>query len=360
MDTEFEWLEDFTEQIFRFIQDMNVKKNFTYFKYSYSGDLFDKNTNWGLGQLVFATKILYMIDKIDSIDPIHKSNLINSINSFQDKDGYYSDKNLFSQNKKGLINFLKRQKTSLFTEKRRRAETRQSFAALLALNSKPCYPFLNIPYSIDGINCYLNELDWTQPWDAGSHFSYLIFFLNLNKKMFGIHDGDTDDLIEYAINWINDLQSPLDGSWYKKRGPNFQKVNGAMKILTGLSAAEKLSFSYPEKLIDTCLTTLNDEGACNNFNIIYVLYCCNKITNYRSDEIKDFCFERLKMYKQYYFPDIGGFSFYKGKSNDVYYGSRVTNGFNEPDIHGTVMYLWGITLISKILKLDLGLKEPIT
>jgi hypothetical protein len=91
-----------------------------------------------------------------------------------------------------------------------------------------------------------------------------------------------------------------------------------------------------------------------------VLYCCNKATDYRVDDIKNFCLKRLSQYRRYYHENKGGFSFHKDRANDVYYGARITKGLNEPDIHGTVMFLWGITLISRILKLDLGLKEPIT
>ena len=102
------------------------------------------------------------------------------------------------------------------------------------------------------------------------------------------------------------------------------------------------------------------KDACNDFNVVYVLYCCNKAVGYRADDIKDFCLGRLSQYRRYYHEDIGGFSFKLDKANDVYYGAKITKGLDEPDIHGTVMLLWGITLISKVLKLDLGLREPIT
>ena len=87
MNLEIDWLTNIKESVYSFIQEMNVRKDFSYFKYSYSGDLYDSNNKWGLGQLVFATKILYMIDKIRNFNPIYRSNLINGINSFQIKDG---------------------------------------------------------------------------------------------------------------------------------------------------------------------------------------------------------------------------------------------------------------------------------
>lgn len=184
MNSEIDWLKYIKERVYSFIQEMNVKKDFSSFKYSYSGDLYDLNTKWGLGQLVFATKILYMIDKIKELDPAHRSNLIDGINSFQTKDGYYSDTMIFKPNKRRIIfDLLKGRKMSAFHEPIKRVETRQSFAALLALNSKPTYPFLKIPCSKSGIDCYLTKLDWTQPWSAGSHFSHLLFFLYYNKTI---------------------------------------------------------------------------------------------------------------------------------------------------------------------------------
>ena len=362
MASEIGWLTNIKERSYSFIQEMNARKDFSYFKYSYSGDLYDSNTKWGLAQLVFATKILYMIGMTKTLNPFYRSNLINAINSFQTKDGYYTDITLFKLNmKKRIITKLfKREQNPFFPEKIKRAETRQSFAALLALNSKPIYPFLNIPYSKGGIDRYLTTLDWTQPWAAGSHFSHLLFFLHYNKILYRLYQDNVDHLIDYAINWVNKLQSSADGCWYKGSVPDSQKVNGAMKVLTGLSAANKMEFSYPERLIDTVLKIGKSTDACTDFNVIYVLNCCSKLVEHRVDEIRDFCLRRLNQYKEYYYEDRGGFSFRKGRANETYYGARITKGLNEPDIHGTVMFIWGITLISKILKLDLGLKEPIT
>lgn len=149
-----------------------------------------------------------------------------------------------------------------------------------------------------------------------------------------------------------------------KENPSLQqKINAAMKIITGLKLADKMNFEYSEKLIDLCLATKKDEHACDNFNIICVLYYANKMTdgNYRVKEIKEFALDRLGIYKQYYYPKTGGFSFLPHKANVYYYGTKLTKGLDEPDIHGTCMCLWGISIISHILEIDkeLGFKEQI-
>ena len=359
-DENLSWLRNLRENIYSFISRMNVNGDFTYFKYSYSGDLYGPNITWGLGQLVFATKILFMLDKTNDLTPAHRYNLINAINSFQTEDGYYSDTFIIKPSKRRIfLNRFRRTKSSFSYEALKRAETRQSFAALLALSSKPARPFLHIPKSEREIDQYLTKLDWKRPSGAASHFSHLLFFLHYNKVLFGLYEDKADALIEHAIDWVNKLQSPEDGCWYRGKVSDLHKTNGAMKIFTGLSATKRLSFSYPERIIDTSLRVAEGKNACNNFNVVYALYCCSKVVNYRTEDIKKFCLSKLNQYRQYYYEDKGGFSFRLGKANDVYYSARITKGLNEPDIHGTVMFLWGITLISAILGLDIELKEPI-
>ena len=347
------WLENIKESVIFFINEMNEHKDFSYFRYSYSGDLFEQKKRWGLGQLVFGTKILYILDEIKILNKNHRINLINSINSFQNKDGYYTDTFIFKISKREkLYNLVKGKKIDPFYEKIKRAETRQSFAALSALDSRPLRPFLHIPYTKQDINSYLEKLNWKEPWDAGSHFSHLLFFLHFNRIHFELEKEKTDILIDYAIKWLNNIQSSVDGCWYIGEPSISQKINGAMKILTGLSAINRLQFSYPERIIDTILSNIHCSDACNEINDIFVLHCCKKLVNYRDDEIRNLCLERLKQYRRYFFEDKGGFSFHQRKANDNYYGAKITKGLNEPDIHGTALFLWGITLISNIIELD--------
>lgn len=358
---QLKWLKKMKNKIFRFVLRMN-EKNFGYFKYSLSGDLYGPRVHWGLGQLVFATKILYMIDKLNDVDEEKRENLIQAILSFQKPNGYIHDPFISKLTRRERVKkFLKNGDfESLLNTAVKRAETRQSYAALFSLGAKPKRPFLHIPYTKEGIRKYLKSMDWQQPWASGSHLSHLLFFLRYNKNLFGQHSNEVEELIDCAIEWVNRFQSPVDGCWYNGEVPDTQKVNGAMKILTGLSASGRLPFSYPEKIIDTALKIAKSSDACNDFNVVYVLYCCSKSVDHRIDDIKDFCIRRLGHYKRYYHEDIGGFSFKLNKANDVYYGTKITKGLNEPDIHGTALFLWGITLISKILKLNLDLREPIT
>lgn len=354
------WIKDLKKNVGVFL-DMLDENNFNYIKYSLSGDIYGRNINWGLGQNVFMVKILYMLGLLEGIDSDKRNNLINGIKKFQDGNGYISDPLIIKLITKKRFLFFRDKSNEFELEKIRRAETRQSFSALNCLGEKPDRPFLYIPYDERSIGNFLSGFNWKYPWDAGSHFSHLLFFLKLNKIMFGYKTGIVDKLIEYANNWVDDLQSKDDGFWYSGGTTVKEKINGAMKILTGKMAAGILYINNHETVIDGCLGAINDGEACSNFNIIYCLYYCSRLSDYRKKDIEDFCYNRLGIYKEFYFDEIGGFSFHKNKANDIYYGARITKGLNEPDIHGTVMFVWGIALISKILKLDfVDFKIPLT
>jgi len=302
-----------------------------------------------------------MLDLLKELNRDEKDTLISKINSFQTEDGYISDPLIIKLGFKKKYFIFDDKNNDFEIEKIKRAETRQSFSALNCLGTKPEKPFLNIPYNEEGIDKFLSGLNWQYPWDAGSHYSHLMFFLMMNKTMFGYNSNISDKLIKYANKWVDNIQSEYDGFWYDKETSLKEKINGAMKVLTGKSAAGISRIDYHEKIIDNCLSAINDSEACSNFNIVYCLYYCSGISDYRKNEIIDFCVNRLSIYKDFYFEDIGGFSFHRDRANDMYYRAKITRGYNEPDIHGTVMFIWGIILISKIADFDfIDFKIPLT
>ena len=183
----------------------------------------------------------------------------------------------------------------------------------------------------------------------------------MNSKFFNYKKSKSVELIKYACEWISKIQSPIDGCWYKGGTvPLKQKINGAMKILTGLHAAEIYDFPYSKNLIDTALTAINDDEACSNFNIIYVLYACNLINpDYRKKDIEKFIHNRITLYHQFYSKKEGAFSFHKKQSNDTYYGQRIAQSKNESDIHGTTLFAWGIAIINQMINLNVDFKVPL-
>ncbi len=347
-----DWLFKLKDSIPKFLERLKGSKIKGFFHYSLSGDLCGENIKWGLGNTVFAVKSYYTLALLDTLPTEEKIAMAEFIKSFKQKDGMIYDplikKKTFLKEKLSSFN-------NFFHQQVIRAETRQSVSALNLLGKKAGLPYKKIPDTKKGIEKYLVKLDWQKPWGAGSHFSHLIFFLknsNLENK---------ESLINFAINRVNKLQSTETGSWHIGYPSLRQKINGAMKVITALKVADRVDLQYPEKLIDLCLAARNNEHACDNFNITYVLKYANQLANfnYKYEQLKEFALDRLRIYKDYYYPEIGGFSFFKGKANDCYYGAKITKGLDEPDIHGTMMFLWGISIISQILGIEkeLGFKE---
>ena len=354
-----DWIEDLEQKVKYFLEKIS-EDNYEYVKYSLSGDIYDKKFKWGLGQNVFLIKILFMLDLLKEVSGKQRYNLVKNLKKFEDDNGYISDPLIIKLANKNRYSIFDNRLNRFKTEKIRRAETRQSFSAFNCLNEKPQKPFLHIPYTKDEIDKFLSEMDWKFPWDSGSHFSHLLFFLELNRRMFGYREEEVCNLIKFANEWIDNIQSKKDGFWFKGETTVKEKINGAMKIITGKAAAGIFKIYHHEKIIDNCLDAENVNEACSNFNIVYCLYYCSRISDYKKKEIKKFCYDRLDIYRKFYFEDIGGFSFNLNKANDTYYGARITKGLNEPDIHGTVMFVWGITLILRILEIpDLSFKIPL-
>ena len=53
---------------------------------------------------------------------------------------------------------------------------------------------------------------------------------------------------------------------------------------------------------------------------------------------------------KHYFSNEGGFSYFQNKSQLYYYGLNITNGLNKPDIHGSTLLLWALSLITDYRK----------
>jgi hypothetical protein len=358
---ELDWLYNLRPQVSYFLETMQSQNIQGFYRYSYSGNIYNDSFQWNVGSSVFALKIYYTLG-IENPKAIKAASIY--IRSFLHQDGLIYDDFIYKKGR--LRNFLSAIKhnnlENLFNQQYKRAETRQCYSALMLHHQLPKQQIkISIPNTEKEIDTYLNKLNWQQPWGAGSHFSHLMFFLNLARKTNQIDKEIFEKLINYAISWINSLQNANDGSWYSGNPSARFKVNGAMKILTGLLAVDKVEFAYPEKLIDLCLSVSNDETACDNFNIILVLNYASKLLerSYRQKEIETFALQRLKIYKKHYFENKGGFSFLSKKANTHYYGVKITKGLNEPDIHGTIMFVWGISIIAQILNInsELGFKE---
>ncbi|AHJ31306.1 glycosyltransferase family 4 protein [Nodularia spumigena CS-584] len=339
-----QWLDGVLERLPVFLSSMRHPAESRLYRYSYSGDLQPKPS---LAASAFVAKIRFMANLLDTTE---RQVLSEHIRSFASQDGSISDPWVVQHSRLRRLwtAFKNRDTANLRVVQTVRAETRQSFAALQCLGTKPDKPFDEIPSTMQGVEDYIQSLDWTNPWHAGSHISHLAFFIQRHFLWFGIKsDWSTEDVLQY----VEECYRQEDGAWYAKDAAVSvqQKVNGAMKMVTALDAAEIENLANPEGLIDLCLAAVNDKQACDHFNVICVLHRCQKLTTYRLEEIRAYCLDRLCRYRSHYWPWQGGFSFYSTGANHNYYNARITTGMAEPDVHGTVLMIWGIVLITEIM-----------
>ena len=312
---------------------------------------------------VFATKIRYMLGIINEAD---KKALGSHILSFQTSDGSFSDawveeKSLFMRRYLALrtLDF-----SNWNNKKSIRAETRQSFAALRCMNIIPPVQYLSFPHTQKSISKYINSLNWSSPWSAGSHFGHLLFFLEMYKEQNLSEIDQVSCMIDKAISEVNNKYLLSDGTWGDNKDIEVhERINGSMKMMIALDSVDCITnIPNPKGLIDLCLSVVDGRHACDYFNIICVLYYCCRLVDYRNEECQSYALKTLSSYEEYYWPNLGGFSFFINKSQTDYYDAKVSEGLPEPDIHGTVMFLWGIVLISDILgwRNKLGIQLPVT
>ncbi len=349
-----EWLEQISSKLTAFLDHQRAVSNPGYYAYSFTGDFFDSGTLSNLAGGIFALKLYRMIGEQDQkiIQPI-----IHRILSFQREDATFRDP--YVCRKRLIRNFFSNLKHGQFLDignkQYVRAETRQAYSALLLYDVLPKKIILQIPTEPADVRHFLQRLDWSRPWGAGSHFSHLMFFLSLLHRTGQLPDAKFLEARAAATDFVSSLQHETDGAWYTGNPSHRQKVNGAMKVITGL-VVDDLPFEYPKQLIDLCLLQPPNKtaDACDQINQILVLRYSDKLCkhSYRHHDIEQFCLDTLDVWREYYYPQLGGFSFHKHRANDRYYGAKITRGFDEPDIHGTTMFVWGLGMMKHLIQID--------
>lgn len=340
------WLDALSTAVPRFLRGLQGKYTPGFYRYSLTGDLFGENTHWGLGNTVFAVKCWHILRQLNSLPAPHRQAVGDFMVSFRNPLGYIFDplvaRRAWLAEKIAALQSFRWQ--NFWHRQVMIAETRQALVALRLLNIALNPPTQALQASGRNIDRFFARLNWHEPWSAASHVSHLVSHLSYsdlpNKK----------ELIDHTLQSMSRLQHVSDGAWYRGSPTRRQKVNGAMKVITALSAAGQPAFAHAERLIDLTLTVPNAADACSRLNSLYVLRHASALApEYRLGDIRRFTQERLAFYQRYYYPQHGGFSFLPHQANITYYGARLTAGRDEPDIHGTVLFLWGISIAARLL-----------
>ncbi|MBN2483472.1 MAG: hypothetical protein JXD21_04650 [Candidatus Omnitrophica bacterium] len=332
-----------------------------FFAYSLEYDRYSKDSNWwGLANTVFAVKTYHILRSLTSLDEQRKKDIVDFMQSFHRGGGVYSDKLVCRETR--LYNKLAAIKhfnfSNFFGQKTVIAETRQAVAALFISGSRPVEMFDDIPYTVRDVDKYFNSLNWRNIWGAASHVGHLVFFYKMNADLFGHNKGLNQELIAYCLHKLTILQNPKDGLWYKQEVSAKQKINAAMKIISAFNIADKKDIPYAEKIIDFMLSLKDDYyrngDGCDNLNSMFVMkYALDSAgPNYKENNVHDFCWNALDRYKTYAYPEEGGFTFLRNAGPRKWYGMEITKKFSGPDIQGTFMFTWAISLAAFLLKIN--------
>ena len=384
-----EWILSLTADINHWLKDLETGDGVGCYRFSKNYSTFNANPHQGLGISCLVFKTLYILGLTNRIDSSQNKEWIQRLKSFQTKigrhSGFFEDPGLFSILDKRESRFLASRKINKYIRKTfilknvysalifsdtifplfkrniqiRRAETRQACATLMMLNEYPEVKIKNIPNNVNQVKSFINALDWKTPYGAGSHAGHLLTFLHINSTFSRINHNSK--LKETLISELDKLRDPITGGWYKGEPSERQIINGAMKVLSGYYFCN-LPLPNMDRLIDYCLEASNDQQACDNVDITFVLHQASKVTEYRKNDIKQFALSRIELIKDFRIGQTG-FAFSLNEPKRHYYGVKATTGEKvEADIHGTFLHTWTLAMISDILgwKNKLGWQLPIT
>ena len=349
----------FTDEITSFIDSLRLTNNSYSFLPCLKGAT-QAGRELKLGFSCYALKTYFTLNKWNNFDEDFKNEWGQYINSFQKKSRIYPDYSFLDDayidnfNKfrierftkdfvKKLLNLSKKynyQSKKFELQTSIRAETKQAISTLQQVNFSNQYVYDDFPKTENEIKNYLNEYDWNKPWSAGAQFSGLCVFVSTQLD-------DSLDIKTSLENYINSKVNS-DGFYYSGEKPNYTElINGSMKVLTGLDWLN-VPIHFPEKIIDLCLSGKPSQQGCDLVDFVYVLYRCSLETNYRKKDIIKYLENFYETIFNHFYPNLGGFSYGIDSSQKLYYGVEISKGNSEPDIHGTLLLTWALSMIFKI------------
>lgn len=353
-------IQEIPDNVFQFINELNKDQIYLY-QPSLSG-VTENGKGLSLGFSCYALKIYFMTGQWHNLDTAKKHNWINFINSFQVKKSKFPDNSfidtefLNAYNRMPIKNELKffaksfLNKTNLkkfdtkqvHLKKSINAETKQAISSLYQVNSKNLHKIALEYDSNQELESYLYNLDWSKPWTSGAQFSSLCVYSETQSL----------DFKEVLKSFSKKIANNQTGSYYIDTPDTPREIiNGAMKVISGLDWLNE-EIHYPEKLIQYCINNVPIMEGCDIVDFVYVLYMCSKQTDYKKKEVNKVLENLLNDLLQLYHYKEGAFSYYKNMSQTHYYGIKITEGNNTPDIHGTTLCLWALIMILENLELS--------
>lgn len=264
----------------------------------------------------------------DNHHQFNKKKMADVVLSFKDENNYYKDSP---------------KKNDYYI-----AQTRQAMSGLVNIGYTPDKIKLDRDYKdIEKLYFMKDPKQWDDPWDNGAQLSHYLFFCSKN--------GETER-IDNILKKLEKYQH-TDG-WYNKKPSDTVRINGIMKVFTGLDA---INYDYAnieslvKTIVDSIIKRNPDKGGCNLYDYVYVLSKAISI-NYRVKESKE---KLIKIYNKTltYQQKDGGFSYSPNHSRTEMYGKKIPNGKGIGDVHGTTLHCMSLWIIDNACNLNLNLNR---
>ncbi len=307
----------------------------------------------------FAMKSAWIIGAWENWDLRQKKGAINFVKSFQNSSGFFIDPWLKKSCRPNILesmrNFIKTRNSyylrRIYKYKHLaniNAETRQACSTLLMVKSIPKFPLPSKIRNKKTLYNFLESLDWSDPWHANSQVSHQIMMLSVNKCKFR-KKKNYKIIIREILNYYQNFFETKTGTWQKNNNLDKQiKLNGAMKFYSGIQWIDGLNIRN-KQLIDFALGIPVQFDGCNFTNSLFAIYFASKgIEEYRKDEIIDRCIKCLNHTLSHKIKG-SGFSFHLNACQKGYYTREVSTGLEQADLHGTAMFLLGISLALSLM-----------
>lgn len=331
------------------------------FAYCRQGNLVPTRGDQALMPTVFAMKIAWQIGVWEQWPAPLRTAIVKRVTEGQRADGNFIDAWTHRQNRPSWrecakILLMRSKLTDVVNHHRDwtprivRAETRQNISSLLMVGTMPKYRPSAELKDYDDTYRFLESLDWSDPWGAGSHLSHQAMLSAVHKRM-QTQNVDHRAIVQAICDFLEEIYHPDSGTWYTGNvQEDVIKINGAMKVFSGLQWIDH-PFDEHQNLVDLVLSQPFHSSGCHFTNSIFTLYQIlqNGNRDYRIEEIKD----RARLASRYLMlhkKRDAGFSFNQNAAQNSYYTARTSKGLDEADIHGTVMYTWSCAMIIDILR----------
>ena len=78
------------------------------------------------------------------------------------------------------------------------------------------------------------------------------------------------------------------------------------------------------------------------------MFCINVLNKLTTKKRVTIYLENLIKVIEKHFNDDGGFSYFIDKSQTHYYGVKITDGLQQSDLHGTLLFVWALSMIFEL------------